>query len=72
MAKQQGQGRAFPKNLHPLDSIFWKNLALLANRSLKNHFLFFFFFFWNESILGIQNMLDFSHYQNDFVKASSR
>ncbi|GEM_PF-4036552 len=48
MAKQQGQGRAFPKNLHPLDSIFWKNLALLASKSLKYHFLFFSFFFWNK------------------------
>jgi len=45
MAKQQGQGRAFPKNLHPLDSIFWKNLALLANHPLDDHFLFSLFSF---------------------------
>ena len=50
MAKQQGQGRAFPKNLHPLDSIFWKNLALLASKSLESYFLFFSFFFWNEFV----------------------
>ena|SRR5690606_2495680 len=55
MAKQQGQERAFPKNLHPLDSIFRKNLALLANRSLGDHFLFFSFFFWNEFNNFIKN-----------------
>lgn len=72
MAKQQGQGRAFRRNLHPplSDLISPKNLALLANRSLRNHFLFFSFFFWNEAILGIQNMLEFSRDQNDFVKSS--
>lgn len=74
MAKQQGQGQAFRRNLHPQlsDRISPKNLALLASHSLKYHFLFFSFFFWNEAILGIQNMLDFSHYQNDFVKSFSQ
>jgi len=72
MAKQQGQGQAFRRNLHPplSDRISPKNLALLANKSFESYFLFFSFFFWNETILGIQNMLEFSHYQNDFVKSS--
>lgn len=47
MAKQQGQGRAFRRNLHPplSDRISPKNLALLANHPLDDHFLFFLFSF---------------------------
>ncbi len=58
MAKQQGQGQAFRKNLHPplSDRISPKNLALLANRSLGDHFLFFSFFFCVKSIFSSARM----------------